>query len=80
MPSRTSFEPGRLVSCKYCHQGGLAWREVQAGRWRLYRVQPGTQSPDLLEPHNCPFRPYEVHQVSHKPNTWRRNKSPGSYG
>ena len=34
------------VTCRFCGQEGLEWRQTKAGRWRLY-------SPGARWPHVC---------------------------
>jgi hypothetical protein len=77
--------PTRTKTCSYCKRGGFVWYFTKGHRWMLAEPKPRTLIPDPKKVHICPVLAERkaravIHQKSYKPSTWRRGKSPGSYG
>jgi hypothetical protein len=71
-----------LKTCKWCKTPGLVWYLTKRNGWMLAKPKADL-SPDPMQVHLCelsPQRVYQIHQRSYKASSWRRGKSPSSYG
>jgi hypothetical protein len=72
----------KLVTCKWCNTPGLIWFRTRTGKWILAKPNDAGQVMPS-DVHFCVYKPQRVAQAierGHKASTWRRGKSPSSYG